>query len=456
MAGATALTSVFAGSALLESGWADAVRIVARNGLIEAITTGAAPQPGDERHEFIVPGMPNLHSHAFQRAMAGLAEMRGAGNDSFWSWRTAMYRLALTISPAQLEAVAAQLYVEMLEAGFTRVGEFHYLHHDPAGMPYADPAELAGRIAAAARTSGMALTLLPVFYAQSGFAAAPPRPEQRRFVQTPDSYARLVEACHAIVAGIGGARLGIAPHSLRAVTPAQLHEIMPLAPDGPVHIHVAEQVGEVEGCLTSLGARPVEWLLANAPIDARWTLVHATHMNMAETTGAAQSGAIAGLCPITEANLGDGTFPAPAWLAGKGRFGVGSDSNVAISVPGELRQLEYSQRLALQSRNVMTLPGQSTGEQLFHQAVTGGALSLGGGGHLREGVEAAFISLNTSACAFPTRASLLDQWIFSDTIGVDSVWVAGRKLVSRGRHISRDETFAAFRRAMSELMRELP
>lgn len=447
------MTTVFAGSALLDSGWADDVRIVARNGSIESIATGVSPQPEDERHAFVVPGMPNLHSHAFQRAMAGLAELRGPGNDSFWSWRAAMYRLALAISPAQLEAVAAQLYVEMLEAGFTRVGEFHYLHHDSAGQAYADPAELAGRIASAAGMSGIALTLLPVFYAHAGFDGAAPKPEQRRFIHSPDSYTRLLEACSGIVGKIDDAQLGIAPHSLRALTPDQLREILPLAPDGPVHIHVAEQVGEVEGCLASLGARPVEWLMANASVDARWTLVHATHMTAAETAQAAGSGAIAGLCPITEANLGDGTFPAPAWLTSEGRFGIGSDSNVAISVPGELRQLEYSQRLALQSRNVLADPGQSTGEQLFRQAVSGGALSLGGGGHLREGGQAAFVSLDVSACACPSRESLLDQWIFSDTIRVDSVWVAGRKLVSQGRHIRRDQTFAAYRRTMTELMR---
>jgi formiminoglutamate deiminase len=454
--GAARVTAIFADHALLEAGWARSVRLVLRDGLIASITTGASAEPGDERHSFIVPGMPNLHSHAFQRAMAGLAEMRGPTADSFWSWREAMYRFALTITPDQLEAVAAQLYVEMLEAGFTRVGEFHYLHHDRDGQPYADPAEMAGRIASAAQDSGIALTLLPVFYAHSGFGGAPPLPEQRRFITSPETYARLVSACRAALAATPGAVVGIAPHSLRAITPGQLNAILPLAPAGPIHIHIAEQVREVEDSCASLGARPVEWLLVNAPVDRRWTLVHATHMTAPETARAAQSGAIAGLCPITEANLGDGTFPATPWLTAGGRIGVGSDSNVTISVAGELRQLEYSQRLALQSRNVIADPGQSTGESLFRQAVAGGAAALGGGGHLGEGGEASLVALDTSSCACPTPATVLDHWIFSDTVRVGEVWACGRKVVSQGRHIARERTFAAYRQAMLGLVQDLP
>ncbi|PXA84862.1 formimidoylglutamate deiminase [Nostoc sp. 3335mG] len=446
------MTTVFAEAALLESGWEKGVRILVEHGMVQSIETGVAAQPGDDVHALIVPGMANLHSHAFQRAMAGLAEMRGPAEDSFWSWRTVMYRFALAILPDQIEAVAAQLYMEMLEAGFTRVGEFHYLHHDRDGRPYANLAEHAERIAAASSATGIALTLLPVFYAHSGFGGAEPLPEQRRFVNDVDRYARLIEQCRTMAKALPEARVGITPHSLRAATPGELRDILTLRQDGPVHIHIAEQTREVEDCVAAFGARPVEWLLANAAVDDGWTLVHATHVDKHEIAGVARQRAIAGLCPMTEANLGDGIFPAAAFLEAGGAFGVGSDSNVSVSLAQELRLLEYSQRLALRSRNVIAHPGRSTGERLFVDALNGGAQSLQGTGHIRSGQSADFVSLDTSAAPYHTPDAALNQWIFGDGIAVDSVWVGGREWVRGGRHVARDRIYGQFTRTMKALL----
>ncbi len=320
--------TLHAAHALLPQGWQRDVRLTLSAGRIAAVEAGQPPEPGDEHHPLLLPGMANLHSHAHQRGMAGLAEHRGPVADSFWTWREAMYRHALAMQPEQLEAIAGQLYVEMLEAGYTRVGEFHYLHHDPAGQPYDNPAEMAHRLVAAAALSGIGLTLLPVFYAHAGFGGHAPGAAQRRFVTGLDAYARLLEAAQVALHPLPGALIGVAPHSLRAVTPDELRAVLQLADgllgaDAPVHIHIAEQLQEVDDCVAWCGARPVHWLLDHAPVNPRWCLVHATHMDADETRRAADSGAIAGLCPITEANLGDGIFDAPAWLAHGGRRGSG-------------------------------------------------------------------------------------------------------------------------------------
>ncbi|TIV31013.1 MAG: formimidoylglutamate deiminase, partial [Mesorhizobium sp.] len=336
------MTAIFAERALLPGGWQGNVRIAFEGGRISTVEIGAVARAGEERHAIVLPGMPNLHSHAFQRGMAGLAELRGPSADSFWSWREVMYRFALSMTPDQVEAVAAQLYVEMLEAGFSRVGEFHYLHHDRDGQPYANVAEMAERIAAAAGKSGIGLTLLPVFYAHSAFGGAAPNEGQRRFINDVERFGRLLEKAREAVRPLEQAVVGVAPHSLRAATPDELNSVAAMSPNSPIHIHVAEQVKEVEDCVAWSGKRPVEFLLANAKVDARWCLIHATHMTEAETIAMARTGSIAGLCPITEANLGDGTFAAPLFVEHGGRFGVGSDSNVLIGLPDELRQLEYS------------------------------------------------------------------------------------------------------------------
>ena len=441
--------------ALLPSGWARDVRIELAEGLFTRIEVDTPPQPADQRHAVALPGLPNLHSHAFQRGMAGLAERRGASGDSFWTWRETMYRFVDQLTPDDLLAIAALAYAEMLESGFTRVGEFHYLHHDPAGVPYAG-APMAEALAAAAAETGIALTLLPVFYAQSGFGGAAPGHGQRRFVCSIDQFAALRAASGAALAALPDAVLGLAPHSLRAVTPAQLSELIALDPTWPVHIHIAEQQAEVADCLAWSGARPVQWLLDHAPVDRRWCLVHATHITPAESAALAASGAVTGLCPITEANLGDGLFPAPGYLSAGGHYGIGSDSNVLIDAAEELRWLEYGQRLSGQARNLFAAtPGSSTGGALLRGALAGGARALGAAAELAVGRSADFITLD------PHHPSLtgargdgwLDGWIFAaGRAGIDSVWRRGQRVVAAGQHVARPAITARYRRTLARLL----
>jgi formiminoglutamate deiminase len=443
--------------ALLKSGWATGVRIEIAGGLIAAVEKGVPAGAGDERHAIAVPGMPNLHCHAFQRGMAGLAETRGAEKDTFWSWRETMYRLALAMTPDDVQAIAALAYIEMLESGFTRVGEFHYLHHDRDGRPYSDLAEMAGRIIAAASETGIGLTLLPVFYAHSGFGGQPPAPSQRRFLCDPDAFGRLMEASRQKARTHPGSVVGIAPHSLRAITPEELTAILPLAGGGPIHIHAAEQQREVEDCLAWSGRRPVEWLLERAAADSRWCIVHATHMTAEETQRMAAAGVVAGLCPITEANLGDGTFNGPDFLSCGGRFGIGSDSNVLVGLADELRQLEYAQRLHSNQRNVMSLgAGASTGRVLYEAAAHGGSAALGASAAvLAPGAPADLISLDATHAALVERHGdrLLDAWIFAArTSPVDCVWVGGRKWVEAGRHQTREPIVARYQRSIARLL----
>lgn len=448
------MTTIFATDALLAEGWAANVRIKMQGAEILEVTHGAVPTAEDERHEIVIPAMPNLHSHAFQRGMAGLTERRGASTDSFWSWRDIMYRFALTMTPDDVEAVAAQLYIEMLEAGFCRVGEFHYLHHDRDGQPYANIAEMAERIAAAAAATGISLTLLPVLYAHSTFGGAAPNEGQRRFINDTARYAKLLDASRAAVAPLDGAIVGVAPHSLRAVTPDELKDGAAMAGDAPIHIHIAEQVKEVEDCIAWSGARPVEWLLANASVGKNWCLIHATHMTDDETVGMAHGGATAGLCPVTEANLGDGTFAARRFLGAHGKIGVGSDSNVLIGVADELRQLEYSQRLAHRERNVLGLVNGSTGHRLFEEALKGGSIALGAPTTgIAPGNQADFVSLSRRHPTLAGKAgdAILDSWIFANGATVDGVWVRGRKLVESGRHVLREPIAARYRAVMTEL-----
>lgn len=444
-------------SALLTTGWARDVRVSIQDGQIAAIETQAPRQPGESAYGPALPGLPNLHSHAFQRGMAGLAEVRGPSADSFWTWREVMYRFLDRLGPEEVEAVAALAYAEMLESGFTRVGEFHYLHHDQGGRAYGDPAEMAARIGAAAETTGLGLTLLPVFYAHSGFGGADPTTAQARFINNIDSFARLLEGSREAVAPLPGAVVGLAPHSLRAATPAELEALVTLAGDGPIHIHIAEQTKEVLDCEAWSGQRPVDWLLDHAPVDARWCLVHATHVTPQETQRMAASGAAVGLCPITEANLGDGLFPALDYLDAGGRFGVGSDSNVLIDAAEELRLLEYGQRLARRTRNVMaTQAGRSTGGDIYRAALAGGAQALGAdGGGLRVGAPADIVSLDPGHPALIGRQgdALLDSFVFAARRDViDGVWRAGCKVVSNGRHHRRDEIAARYRQALEKVL----
>jgi formiminoglutamate deiminase len=450
------MAGLYFDEALLAPGWASGVRIEIAGGLIASLESGTPPAAGDERHAVGLPGMPNLHSHAFQRGMAGLAETRAPDQDTFWSWREAMYRLALAMSPDDVQAVAALAYLEMLEAGFTRVGEFHYLHHDRDGRPFRDPAEMAGRIIAAAGETGIGLTLLPVFYAHGGFGGQSPAANQRRFTCDLDAFARLIEASRRHALAHPGSVIGVAPHSLRAVTPEELAAILPLTGDGPIHIHAAEQQREVDDCLVWSGCRPVEWLLDQAA-DSRWCIVHATHMTREETQRMASAGVVAGLCPITEANLGDGTFNGPYFLSCGGRFGIGSDSNVLVGVADELRQLEYAQRLHARQRNMMNRgEASSTGRALYEVAAHGGAAALGTpAAVLATGSPADIISLDAASPALLERHGnrLLDAWIFAArTSPVDCVWVSGRKWVEAGRHRAREPIVARYRRSIARLL----
>ncbi len=439
-------------TALLPGGWAREVGITVADGCIAAIDPGADPAGATRLPGIALPGLPNLHSHAFQRGFAGLTERRGAGDDHFWTWREAMYRFAARITPEDAQAIAGLAYVEMLEAGFTQVAEFHYLHHGPGGRPYDEPAEMAVRVAAAAAQTGIGLTLLPVLYAHAGFGGRPPLPEQAHFVSDPDLYVRVLEGCERAV---GAGRVGVAPHSLRAVTPEELAWVAALRPDRPLHIHVAEQTAEVAACQAATGARPVEWLLANAAVDARWCLIHATHVMPEEIAALAASGAVAGLCPITEANLGDGLFPAEGFLAAGGRLGVGSDSNVEITVSGELRLLEYGQRLFTRARNRLGTAGLSTGRRLHEAAGAGGGQALGHPcGRLAPGASADLVVLDAAhpALAGRTGDAALDTWIFGGAErAVRDVVVAGRHVVAQGRHRAREAVEATWRAAMARL-----
>ncbi|MGJ5179154.1 formimidoylglutamate deiminase [Bradyrhizobium oligotrophicum] len=451
------MASLHLASALLPHGWAEDVQIVISNGTIASVAAGVPPTSDDEQHEIAIAGIASLHSHAFQRGMAGLAEISGPSTDTFWTWRETMYRFALSMSPEDVEAVATQLYVEMLERGFTRVGEFHYLHHDRDGTPYADVAEMAARIAAAARTSGIGLTLLPSFYAHGGFGGATPHEGQRRFICDVDQFAKLLTASRKAINSLPGANLGIAPHSLRAVAPDELTALLPLAGGGPVHIHAAEQVKEVEDCLAWSGLSPVQWLLDHHAVDARWCLIHATHMTADETAALASSGATAGLCPITEASLGDGIFPARDYLRARGHIGIGTDSNVLVGVSDELRQLEYGQRLTHRERNVLTSgPNASTGRTLFDAALAGGAQALAQPlSGLQVGGRADIVTLDLThpSLAGRTQDALLDGWIFATSHdAIDCVWAGGVKVVQGGHHRSRDAARRGFSRAVRRLL----
>ncbi len=443
--------TLFAPSALLPSGWARNVLLRWDGaGTLTAVDIGVAP-PRDtpQARGPLLPGLPNLHSHAFQRAFAGLAEVRGSdADDSFWRWRTLMYRFASRLGPAELEAIAFGLYVEMLEAGYTAVCEFHYLHHRPDGQPYADDAELSLALLRAAGRAGIGLTLLPVLYQASGFGGQAPHEGQRRFLRSVDSMLMLLEQLQPLCAA-QGARLGLAPHSLRAVPPAALREALAgldaLDPTAPLHIHIAEQRLEVDECLAWCGQRPLAWLLDHAPVGPRWCLVHATHLDADETQRAAASGAVAGLCPTTEANLGDGLFDWPAWRAAGGAWGIGSDSHVCVNAAEELMWLEYGQRLATGRRNVIAdtaRPQVATAMTLA--AVAGGAQASGRPiAGLAPGQQADFVVLDPAHPALDgldDPADQLSAHVFAShrTSAIGETWVGGRHLVALQHHAERE------------------
>ncbi|MBK8456615.1 MAG: formimidoylglutamate deiminase [Phyllobacteriaceae bacterium] len=450
------MKSLRADRVLTPDGWRDNIRLdIGADGRIAALSPADG---GEDRHvAVLLPAPANLHSHTFQRAMAGMTERRGPdGRDSFWTWRQLMFRFLDHLTPEDVEAIAAFAFMEMLEAGYGAVAEFHYLHHQPGGAPFGDLAEMSTRIAAAAAATGIGLTLLPVLYQHGGCDGRPLSPGQIRFGNDPERFARLHGAAGKTLAALpADSRLGVAPHSLRAVDRAGLIAAIGLAPGGPIHIHAAEQVAEVEDMIAALGGRPVEWLLANAAVDARWCLVHATQMIPAETIALARSGAVAGLCPLTEASLGDGVFDGARFVESGGRFGFGTDSNISISLAAELRQLEYAQRLHERGRAVLADADRSTGRVLFDAAVAGGAQAAGrGAGGIAPGAWADLIGLDASAVDLEGKRGddLLDAWIFAMTGNpVADLWSAGRHVVASGRHFARDAVTARYRATSARL-----
>ncbi|MGV3681627.1 MAG: formimidoylglutamate deiminase [Acidovorax sp.] len=446
--------TLFAEHALLPGGWArDVLLQWDAAGRLQSVESGIAAGAAPRATGPVIPGMPNLHSHAFQRAFAGLTEYRGESQDSFWSWRNLMYRFAAQITPESLEAIATWLYVEMLEAGYTSVCEFHYVHHDRDGRPYADDATLSLALLRAARNAGIGITLLPVLYQTSGFGAKPPRADQARFIRSTDNMLALLERL-APLAKEQGAGLGLAPHSLRAVPPdslaAAVQGLTAIDAKAPIHIHIAEQTQEVDDCVAWSGQRPVQWLLEHAPVDARWCLVHATHMTPQEYADAARTGAVAGICPTTEANLGDGIFDMPRWLGHGGAWGVGSDSHACVNAAEELLALEYSQRLSLRQRNVLASAAHpQVGTSLWLASVQGGAQAAGRPiGGLAVGQQADFAVLDPAhiALAGLPVESLLSAHVFGShrTSALRDLWVGGVQRVAAGRHALHDSAAAAF------------
>ncbi|GGC05330.1 formimidoylglutamate deiminase [Marinobacterium zhoushanense] len=453
------MPAYFAERALLSQGWAQNVRFdVSNDGVLQTISTHAASEGAEVLRGPVLPGMPNLHSHAFQRAMAGLAEVAGDPNDSFWTWRELMYRMVGRMTPEQLEVIAQQLYIEMLLAGYTSVAEFHYVHHGAGGQRYAQPEELALRISRAAQTSGIGLTLLPVLYSHSGFGGLPPSAGQARFINDVDSYLRLYGSIGAHLERQSQQTLGLCFHSLRAVTQEQMSEVLgTVGGSDPVHIHIAEQQKEVDDCLAWCGRRPLQRLYDTMPVDERWCLVHATHVTAEEVASMANSQAVAGLCLTTEANLGDGIFPATDYLAQGGRFGIGSDSHVSLSVVEELRWLEYGQRLRDQKRNRLYRDDQPMiGRTLYDAALSGGAQALGQPiGALAEGLRADLLVLDgedpylAAACG----DEILNRWVFAGRNSqVRDVMVAGQWVVRDRQHPQAEASARRFRQVLTSLL----
>ena len=454
-------TRLFAETALLPQGWARNVLFeIDPDGDLSAVTPDSDPGGAPRASGPVIPGMPNLHSHAFQRAMAGMAERAANPEDSFWTWREVMYGFVGKVSPPQLHAIAAQLYVEMLKAGYTAVGEFHYLHHQPDGTPYEDPAETSEQVIAAAEAAGIGITHLPVLYGYGGFGGQPAGEGQRRFLHEAADFVALIEKLMRDHGGKGNVRLGIAPHSLRAVTSESLKTALEglAAQDetAPIHIHIAEQTKEVEDCLEWCGRRPVEWLLDEQEVSPRWCLVHATHMTERETVRLAESGAVAGLCPTTEANLGDGLFNAPQYLHEGGAWGIGSDSHISISPVEELRWFEYGQRLVKRRRNVLRAEADGhIGACLYRAALAGGAQAMGRRiGRLEDGARADLVVLDPDSPLLAGMAGdmLLDALVFSGNVSaVRDVMVGGDWAVTEGRHPKQAEIAETYRKTLKEL-----
>ena len=450
------MAAFFAPRALLADGWHNDVLITTdASGVISELAPDSPPGSATRLAGPVIPAIANLHSHAFQRAMAGLAEVAGDPQDSFWTWRDLMYRMVQRLSPEQVGDIATHLYIDMLKGGYSQVAEFHYLHHDPHGKPYADDAMLQ-QLIAAAEGAGIGQTLLPVLYSYSGFGSQPASDGQRRFIQQTDAYLQQQQRVAQWSRNKPLLNHGICFHSLRAVSEAQMREVLAASPrDLPVHIHVAEQEKEVNDSLAWSGERPVAWLYNRFEVDKRWCLIHATHLDNSEIERMAASGAVAGLCPTTEANLGDGIFPAVEYIARHGRWGIGSDSHVSLSALEELRWLEYGQRLRDRRRNRITLPNQpSVGDLLWQQAAQGGAQACAiATGELALGKRADWLVLENDAfLSSVPDTSLLNRWLFGGTQRqIRDVFVAGLQVISEGHHPAEEAAAARFAKAMSAL-----
>ncbi|MDG1459746.1 MAG: formimidoylglutamate deiminase [Pseudoprimorskyibacter sp.] len=454
------MQKINAKQALTKKGWEANVEISIKDGRIAGIQP--SPLGSYASVGLALPAPTNLHSHSFQRAMSGLTEARGRDpSDSFWTWRRMMYAFLDQLTPDHVQAIAAQVFSEMLEAGYASVAEFHYLHHDTNGVPYANSAELCERIMAAATNVGIGLTMVPVLYQHGGLDKRPLVGGQRRFGNTPDDFAELYERAKRVVrSGPQDYNIGVAPHSLRAVDRTGLDLAIYLADGAPVHMHLAEQVAEVTEVQSALNARPVEWLMDHYNVDQNWCLIHCTQMTSFETTALARSGAVAGLCPITEANLGDGIFNAVQYLTNEGRVGFGSDSNVHISFFDELRALEYSQRLRDKSRAALAISDRSTGRVLFDVATSGGAQAAArNNGVLAQGALADIVALDLDNAWGANRSGdmALDTLVFGGNGHrcITDVWSAGRHVVQQGRHTAREKILCNYMAAMAELEQDL-
>ncbi len=436
------IIALFAEKVLLADGWASNKTLIIENGLISAIKSGDI-DGAEKAQGVVIPGMINCHSHAFQRAFAGACEQGSEGKDSFWTWRTVMYKCLSRLSVEHLESIANQLYIEMLKMGYTRVAEFHYLHHDESGAPYSELAAMSAALFKAAQNAGIGLTLLPVLYRFSGFGEQPPLAGQKRFINSVEQFNALVSECWQLSKTYPNTNVGIAPHSLRAVDkPALLsaiNHVRALDKKAPIHIHIAEQQQEVDDCFALYQQRPVQWLLENLPLDEHGCLIHATHINENERQGIIASKATVGICPTTEANLGDGIFPTAEFLSEQGTFAIGSDSHISVNPIEELRWLEYAQRLIKQQRAVLASATQkSVGENLWVQAAKGGAQSTNSNtGELAVGKQADLLVLskNHMQSFAHSDQQILDSVIFaSQQSPIKDVMVNGEWVIKEQQH----------------------
>ena len=453
------MIKIYAESILLTDGWAKRQTLTINDGIIVAINSGKSENV-DHEVGTIIPGMVNCHSHAFQRAFAGFSEQGSEGQDSFWTWRNIMYKFLGQLTDKNAEVIANQLYIEMLKMGYTRVAEFHYLHHDINGDNYAELATMAHAIFKAAQQSGIGLTLLPVLYRHSGFGELLPTDGQKRFINSVGQFNQLVSDCYDLSQNYSNTNIGIAPHSLRAVDKNSLIEVVAhvrsLDANAPIHIHIAEQQKEVDDCLAHYGQRPVEWLLANIPLDSHWCLIHATHITEQERRGIIASKAIAGICPTTEANLGDGIFPTTEFLSEQGTLAIGSDSHISVNPIEELRWLEYTQRLIKQQRAILADAKQaSVGQNLWQQAAKGGAQSTNTNtGELAIGKQADLLVLDEQQTRLfaSSEQHLLDSLIFaSQKNPVQDVMVNGQWVVRNYQHEAEQDIASKFADILAEL-----